>query len=225
MVETAIVLTLFWLGTVVGYVHSQQGIFQQMKPNELGDFIAGTFSPLAFSWFLITVLFQRREIHERVTQREVQSLQEQVNTAIRHLASCIRFLAHKSGDLMISVPGRGVRSNIFGSVEEYEESIDQDDMKFLIESFLENIDKLNTDIKQVDFRFSKFNDRIMRATKDELTRVRKASGQVIMLTRTSAVGIDFAVPVASIEMLDAKAISVSSALNSYVETAQTEDNE
>lgn len=44
--------------------------FLELNPNEVGDFLAGVFAPLAFAWFTAAVFFQRNEIRLSTVRRQ-----------------------------------------------------------------------------------------------------------------------------------------------------------
>lgn len=50
-----VAIALWWQGQTVA-------TFKEMAPNELGDFLAGVFAPIAFLWLVAAVLIQRREL-------------------------------------------------------------------------------------------------------------------------------------------------------------------
>jgi hypothetical protein len=54
--------TVFWVTAVAGYVLARNVTIFTLAPNELGDFLAGCFSPLAFAWVLAAVLVQSRQL-------------------------------------------------------------------------------------------------------------------------------------------------------------------
>ncbi|MCR4376521.1 MAG: hypothetical protein NUV50_00305, partial [Rhodospirillales bacterium] len=50
--------TVAWLLVVLFYVLLSSQSFTTLKPNEFGDFLAGTFAPLAFLWLVVGLLQQ-----------------------------------------------------------------------------------------------------------------------------------------------------------------------
>lgn len=80
----AAIFTCFYLGFIVGLIHTNWPEFQTLKPNEWGDFLAGTVGPLAFAWLVFSVIMQGRELENSRTVLEHQA---------RELASSAR--AHR----------------------------------------------------------------------------------------------------------------------------------
>ena len=71
-----IAITIIWLGPFVtyGFHTGWSTIFLTDKPNELGDFLAGTFAPVAFLWLVLGFFQQGAEL--RLQVREI--LEERV---------------------------------------------------------------------------------------------------------------------------------------------------
>lgn len=69
-----VALTAFYLCAVIA-IASVKDVFN-LSANELGDFFAGAFSPLAFGWFLYAVFMQNAELTEtrRVTEMQAEQL-------------------------------------------------------------------------------------------------------------------------------------------------------
>lgn len=59
--------TLFYLLCVASYVTSRWSAFEALAPNELGDFAAGAFSPLAFFWLVLGFIQQGEELRNSGT--------------------------------------------------------------------------------------------------------------------------------------------------------------
>ncbi|RYD33455.1 MAG: hypothetical protein EOP87_10950 [Verrucomicrobiaceae bacterium] len=57
-------ITGFYLGLIAVYVISQWGDFCDLPPNELGDFLAGAFGPVAFLWLILGYLQQGDELRQ-----------------------------------------------------------------------------------------------------------------------------------------------------------------
>ena len=47
--------------------------FQRLTPNELGDFLAGAFAPLAFFWLIVAVWLQQRELTAQHSSLNLQA--------------------------------------------------------------------------------------------------------------------------------------------------------
>ena len=63
----ALGLTIAWLFAVLGLGFSRWDQASALKLNEIGDFLAGTFSPIAFLWLVVAVFLQKAELE---SQRE-----------------------------------------------------------------------------------------------------------------------------------------------------------
>jgi len=75
----AFCITAIWLAGAALYVGFNWGKFLEMEPNALGDFLAGTFSPLALFWLVAGYMQQgkalRLNTHEIKLQRRALLLQ------------------------------------------------------------------------------------------------------------------------------------------------------
>lgn len=90
MFRAALAITAIWLVFWVIYVflhfdwdcfiHECTAPKRFLRPNELGDFLAGTFAPLAFLWLFVATMLQREELglqrKELQETREVLALQK-----------------------------------------------------------------------------------------------------------------------------------------------------
>ncbi|MDZ4371282.1 MAG: hypothetical protein U1C74_07680 [Phenylobacterium sp.] len=56
------VVTFLWIIALVSYYASRNLDFADLAPNELGDFAAGAFAPLAFFWLVLGFFQQGREL-------------------------------------------------------------------------------------------------------------------------------------------------------------------
>ncbi|MDF1681682.1 hypothetical protein [Ponticaulis sp.] len=67
-----LIVSAVWLVCVCGGVWWFIGIDLEapLRPNEMGDFLAGAFSPLAFYWLIVGYWLQRQELQE--TRKEIQ---------------------------------------------------------------------------------------------------------------------------------------------------------
>ena len=55
-------VSLFWIAAVVYLAVRDTGALAKMSPNEWGDFLAGSFAPLAFLWLVLGYLQQGDEL-------------------------------------------------------------------------------------------------------------------------------------------------------------------
>jgi hypothetical protein len=78
MLRVASWATVAWLVLGIAFLlvlHDWLGIEDKMRLGETGDYLAGWFTPLAFGWFIITVLLQRDELkHQR---RELKLMRDE----------------------------------------------------------------------------------------------------------------------------------------------------
>lgn len=58
----ASILTVAWLVVLGAIVFSNWNAMAEMAPNEWGDFLAGSFAPLAFMWLVFGYFLQGREL-------------------------------------------------------------------------------------------------------------------------------------------------------------------
>lgn len=70
LITVASVFTFIWVLAII-LLGDYKNLFD-LKANEIGDFLAGAFSPLAFLWFLIAVFMQKLELRQA---RETHMLQ------------------------------------------------------------------------------------------------------------------------------------------------------
>lgn len=54
--------SIVWLLIAVGYSIYARAEFKELQPNEIGDFLAGVFAPLAFFWLVLGFLQQGAEL-------------------------------------------------------------------------------------------------------------------------------------------------------------------
>lgn len=86
--------------------------FGELKPNTLGDFLAGTFAPLAVIWFIVAYLLQKRELNFNT-----RTLSEQVSELKKHSGFIEQESKSMEKDVFIAstlVLLQGVVSNIEG---------------------------------------------------------------------------------------------------------------
>jgi hypothetical protein len=84
-----IAATIVWIVAVVTYFAFRWDGIAALKPNEMGDFLAGVFAPLAFLWVIVAFLQQSSELRLQVRELSVQV------RATREMASAARAQAHR----------------------------------------------------------------------------------------------------------------------------------
>ncbi|NOT73072.1 MAG: hypothetical protein HOP09_17915 [Hyphomicrobium sp.] len=106
-------LTVLWLFLLATYGIFSWTQLSQLKPNEVGDFLAGGFAPLAFAWLVVAVFLQREELQaqrkELEQNREALLLQADElratvfelgrQTKIMDRSLVVESAAHKSAEL------------------------------------------------------------------------------------------------------------------------------
>ena len=59
---TFVAASILWLICIFLIANSLDKGISELKPNEFGDVLAGTFAPLAAAWFVYAVSMQREEL-------------------------------------------------------------------------------------------------------------------------------------------------------------------
>jgi hypothetical protein len=98
----AAVLTIVWLVLLLAlgwfrsgdflplHVSSQPG---KLSLNEIGDFLAGIFAPLAFLWFFVSTSLQRIELQE--TREVLSKQQKELAQSARESSDQTRIMQHQ----------------------------------------------------------------------------------------------------------------------------------
>jgi len=68
-----VVITIIWVGAVFLFLVFKWDVAAQMKPNEWGDFLAGTFAPIAFLWLIFGYIQQGKELEQNTRALELQA--------------------------------------------------------------------------------------------------------------------------------------------------------
>lgn len=94
-----VVATGVYLAGVGWYVITNAASFDGLKPNELGDFLAGSLGPLAFFWLICGYLQQGIELKQntKALELQVQELQNSVDQQ-RELVAVTREQLQMDGD-------------------------------------------------------------------------------------------------------------------------------
>lgn len=83
-IETIITITLIWIFIILFiYINYKESL----KPNELGDFLAGLFAPILFTWVVFGIFLQKKEFTNAIDEykRSIKFLDKQsINTDIQH---------------------------------------------------------------------------------------------------------------------------------------------
>lgn len=94
-------LTALWAAVLAAYLFfdgaAKWKALLSAPPNELGDFLAGAFAPLAFLWLALTVWLQSREL--RLQRRELQQNGEALRLQAEELRNSVEQL-RKQTDLL-----------------------------------------------------------------------------------------------------------------------------
>lgn len=67
-----LIATAIYVGAIATYVVYDFAAVRAMKPNEMGDFLAGTFGPLAFFWLICGYLQQGVELKQNTEALRLQ---------------------------------------------------------------------------------------------------------------------------------------------------------
>lgn len=79
LITAASIFSFIWvLGVIL--LGDYKNLFD-LKANEIGDFLAGAFSPLAFLWFLVAVFMQKLELRQARETHMLQLAEFQESTA------------------------------------------------------------------------------------------------------------------------------------------------
>ena len=62
--RAGVIISVVYLGVMFAYAIIQLGSLWELKPNELGDFLAGVFAPLAFLWLVLGFFQQGDELRQ-----------------------------------------------------------------------------------------------------------------------------------------------------------------
>jgi len=65
-------LTFLYIGIMIGIAVSKWNEVCDMKLNEIGDFLAGVFAPVAFLWLILGYIQQREELKQNTKELENQ---------------------------------------------------------------------------------------------------------------------------------------------------------
>jgi hypothetical protein len=78
----ALIITVAWIAGVIWYVSQNLQRFSQMEPNAFGDFFAGVFSPLAFTWLVIGYFQQGEDLKLNTAALRLQA--EELKKSVAH---------------------------------------------------------------------------------------------------------------------------------------------
>ena len=108
-----LIVSAVWLVCVCGGVWWFIGIDLDapLRPNEMGDFLAGAFSPLAFYWLIVGYWLQRQELQEtrKEIQRQANAMTEQTGYLEQELQLRIRVADQASARDRLVTLDRDVR--------------------------------------------------------------------------------------------------------------------
>jgi hypothetical protein len=92
------VLTLLYLVVLASYCVDQWSEVRGMQPNNLGDFLAGAFSPMAFAWLVLGFIQQGIELRQNSAALILQA--EELRSAATHAGAMVE-LQRKEFELRI----------------------------------------------------------------------------------------------------------------------------
>lgn len=89
-------ITAFWIVGLAIYWRCNPGKFGGLDPNELGDFLAGAFAPLAFLWLVLGFFQQGEELRYSgqalwLQGRELQNSVEQQRELVKATRDALQF--------------------------------------------------------------------------------------------------------------------------------------
>lgn len=91
-------LTTLYLIAFCSYCTIRWGDVNAMQPNNIGDFLAGAFSPLAFAWLVLGFIQQGIELRQNSAALSLQA--EELRSAAEHAGAMVE-LQRKEFDLRI----------------------------------------------------------------------------------------------------------------------------
>lgn len=77
-----LIATAIYVALIITYVASDVAAIWSLKPNEMGDFLAGTFGPLAFFWLICGYLQQGAELKQNTEALRLQV--EELRNSVEH---------------------------------------------------------------------------------------------------------------------------------------------
>lgn len=98
--DWALAATAFYCGAVFSGVHENWTTFLGLRPNEVGDFLAGVFGPLAFLWLVFGYYQQGEELKHSVKALKLQAEElrnsvEQQREMVRTTSDTLRYQVEK----------------------------------------------------------------------------------------------------------------------------------
>ncbi|MDO5897897.1 hypothetical protein [Agrobacterium sp. Azo12] len=120
LMNAAVLVTVLYVG-FVGYEAYNQQItgkwVEQNNLNELGDFLAGLFAPLAFFWLIITVLIQGKELaltrQELADNRKVMQEQADATKAHKEFVEQQTSIMKQQADLAVEAHNKNLQVALY----------------------------------------------------------------------------------------------------------------
>lgn len=103
--------TALYLGALLGYGVFAGRDFTKLTPNEVGDFLAGAFAPLAFLWLVLGYRMQALELEQN--SKALRQQAEEMRNAVEQ-AEKQAFAAKKSADASVIKSAFDLRNFIRG---------------------------------------------------------------------------------------------------------------
>ena len=112
-------LSTIWLFSLAVFVAVKWQKITSLEPNEVGDYLAGAFAPLAFSWLVVAVFLQREELQAQ--RKELEQNREALLLQANELKNSVEQLARQTEIFSASHASEQERS----VQEEIERKLDQ----------------------------------------------------------------------------------------------------
>ena len=112
-----LLLTLLWFASGAYYVATRFSMLSELPPNSLGDFLAGSFAPLAFLWLVIAVFLQKNELRlqreELIQNRNALLLQaKELGASVEQLTLQAKIMKEEQDRQVSLLEGPGFEAEV-----------------------------------------------------------------------------------------------------------------
>lgn len=142
--------------------------------NELGDFFAGAFAPLAFLWLVVAVFIQSRELKEqreelKLTNKEYKLMRGEVTQTNKHIERQTEFMADERSQQ--AAAGEDAAMDV--KIEQFNDYIRKSyNVIFSWETFDQQSDR-SVDAGQHTFEFSEKDTLRINSIEDWITKIKR----------------------------------------------------